>query len=212
MQGSQLEKSGGRRRGAPIALATCPRSSIALALLLTAPHLQRQGRSAQLAAVSWCGPELLRLPLQHPAGVPTAPSSARRSAPRVWLTAAHPLPPGACRSVAGSGLCRRPLPAAAMPAFYSLWIVGRNGGLLYSRVSGTIRGTVSCAAAAWLPLLWPDCRHYLLWLDCRQLDADALLRLFHRTLCRCRPSSSTTSCAWPAAGEERSPFRQAACL
>lgn len=27
-----------------------------------------------------------------------------------------------------------PLFSAAMPAMYSLWIVGRNGGLLYSRV------------------------------------------------------------------------------
>ena len=45
-----------------------------------------------------------------------------------------------------------------MPAIYSLWIVGRTGGLLYSRVGDEGMGTV-------LVLLWdcrvssPPCRH-----------------------------------------------------
>ena len=84
-----------------------------------------------------------------------------------------------------SGPPRAELPASlapSMPAIYSLWIVGRNGGLLYSRVSVD---------------QLPGATHLALCL-CWHSDAP---NWPCRTSCKCRRSSSTTSCGWPAAGE-----------
>lgn len=41
---------------------------------------------------------------------------------------------------------------SAMPGLYSLWIVGRNGGLLYSRVRLCFLGLIFCWCSAAPPL------------------------------------------------------------
>lgn len=76
-----------------------------------------------------------------------------------------------------------------MPAIYSLWLVGRNGGLLYSRVSSprSVNHRLQTHPPPWLR--YCGCIEHLPF------------PVICRTSCRCHPSSLTTSCGWPAAGE-----------